>query len=511
MSQDPTADRELEATTQQLQIVTDAMGVAVTRCTRDLRYAWVSRAYCEWIGRGARELVGRPILEVLGPDAFRALEPHFAKVLAGETVRYQQPIAFAGIGERWIEATYTPTRAPDGSIDGWVAVVVDIEERKRTERALAETDRRKNEFLAVLAHELRNPLAAIANAAEILRDGPPDAALDRHARELIARQVSTMVRLIDDLLDMSRLTHGTLELRRAPIPLQTVIERAIETTRPALAETGQTLAVRLPDAPVPLDGDLVRLTQVFANLLTNAAKFGPRGGHVELEAELDGAEVLVTVRDDGPGIPPELESRLFEMFGSAEAKLAHAGRGLGIGLSIVRRLVEMHGGTVSAYNRRRGSAFVVRLPLAADAQPATAATVPTSRAADGPSRPRPSVLVVDDNEDAAVSLAQLLQIRGCDARSVCDPHAALAEAARHLPDLVLLDLGLPRLDGYEVARLIRAGAGERAPRFVAITGWGRDQDRERSRAEGFALHLVKPIDGDDLDRVLALFAESPLP
>jgi PAS domain S-box-containing protein len=369
---------------------------------------------------------------------------------------------------------------------------------------LREAARRKDEFLAMLAHELRNPLAPLVNAVQIMRlAGDDRAAMDR-ARSLMERQLQQMVRLVDDLLDVSRITRGKVELRRQRAELAAVIQTAVETSRPLIAASRHDLTLSLPAEPLVVDCDVTRLAQVFSNLFNNAAKYTEPGGHISLTAERRENEAVVTVRDTGVGIPGEMLKRVFDLFTQVDRSRERAQGGLGIGLTLVQRLVELHGGSVEAQSEGpgRGSAFVVRLPLAPskDAVDAVPAPPPPPRA--GPSPPR-RILVVDDNVDAAQSLATLLRLGGHEVRVTHDGPAALSEARAFVPEVVLLDIGMPGMDGYEVARRLRRAPETNGALLVAQTGWGQDEDHRRSREAGFAAHLVKPLDPDALEQLLA--------
>ena len=366
-------------------------------------------------------------------------------------------------------------------------------------REREEADRRKDEFLAILAHELRNPLAPIRNTINILRlsSRPPAAQL----WEMMDRQVGHMVRLVDDLLEVSRITRGSIELRRQPVELSLIIATAVETSRPLIEAARHELTVNLPLEPLVVEADAMRLAQVFANLLNNSAKYTEEGGTVSITATREGDEVMVAVRDSGVGIPAEALGRVFDMFVQVNPRARRGGSGLGIGLTLARSLVEMHGGSISAASAGAGSGsvFTVRLPLAA-----AAATVrrelpgPAPRVAGGP-----RVLVVDDNRDAADSLAQLLELMGAEVRVAYSGKGALEALASDRAALVFLDIGMPEMDGYEVARRIRADGDARDTRLVALTGWGQEKDRRVSRAAGFDHHLTKPPDAGELRELLA--------
>ncbi|HSA55818.1 MAG TPA: PAS domain-containing protein [Gemmatimonadaceae bacterium] len=364
---------------------------------------------------------------------------------------------------------------------------------EEAERELKEADRRKDEFLATLAHELRNPLAPIRNAVELLaiQEGLP--APLRTARDVIERQVAQMVHLVDDLLDVSRVSRDRLQIRREVVELSTVVQHAIETSRPLIDTSGHVLTVDVPSEPVYLDADMTRLAQVVANLLNNAAKFTPDGGTISLRAVTGNGHVRISVRDAGIGIAREHLDRIFEMFSQVAPALQRAEGGLGIGLSLVRRLVELHGGQVEARSEGlgHGSEFIITLPVLAAPQPPSSVSVNGQEATTPVAQSR--ILVVDDNHDTAESLAQLLRLRGHDVRVAFTGIEAVEACERSTPDVVLLDIGLPGLNGYEAARRIRELPAGRRIQLVAITGWGQEEDRQRSRAAGFDHHLVKPV------------------
>ena len=391
------------------------------------------------------------------------------------------------------------------SFDGTVADITDRkrgeEEREGLVARLREQDQRKDEFLATLAHELRNPLAPIRNGLQLVRLAEGGGKLDR-TLAMMERQLTQLVRLVDDLLDVSRITSGKLDLRPERVELRAVVAAAAEDARPLLEQAGHDLAVALPAGPVYLNGDATRLAQVVANLLNNSAKYTPRGGHVRLTLGLDGGAAVVTVADDGVGIPAAMLGRVFDMFTQVDRALEKTTGGLGIGLSLVKGLVEMHGGTIEARSggEGRGSEFVVRLPAA----PAAVDPATTTPGANGsaPARGR-RVLVVDDNEDAADSLAQLLELLGHEVRTAYDGAAGVEAARAFRPDVVVMDIGMPKLNGYEAARRIRGHAWGAGMVLVAQTGWGQDDDRCKTADAGFDHHLVKPVETDALLKLLA--------
>jgi PAS domain S-box-containing protein len=377
---------------------------------------------------------------------------------------------------------------------GYVAVAY---QRARLVRELRAADRRKDVFLATLAHELRNPLAPIRNALELLRPGAGQQVADS-ARGVLERQVNQIVRLVDDLLDHSRITRGVAELRREDAPLESAVKGALETVRPLLDERGHRLTLALPEAPVHLDADPVRLVQILGNLLSNACKYTPPGGEIRVGAELDGDSVTVSVSDTGEGIAAEDLPRIFDTFTQLGPRRPE---GLGIGLSLVKGLVELHGGTITAESAGpgAGSTFLLRLPRSS---PNATAGARASEPRAEPVRRRRRVLVVDDNTDSVESMALLLSALGHDVRTARDGPTALDEANRFDPEVVLLDIGMPGMDGYSAARRMRALPGGADRTIVALTGWGQEEDRRRTRAAGFDAHLVKPVDPQTLRRVI---------
>jgi signal transduction histidine kinase len=378
--------------------------------------------------------------------------------------------------------------------------------RRRTEELEASTallregDRRKDEFLAVLAHELRNPLAPIRNALALLQAQGglgPEAVW---CRDLIERQVDQLTRLVEDLLDVSRISSGKIKLQRETLDLVSVVRAGIETSRPLIEARGHALTLQVPDTAIPVSGDLVRLTQVVANLLNNAAKYQDEGGEISVTVAQEGPDAIARVADRGIGIPAQTLPRVFELFAQAHKPIDRPEGGLGIGLSLVKNLVELHGGTVEAESAGpgQGSEFTIRLPRAAEeARPSPTVELRAPRAGAAGQ----SVLVVDDNRDAATSLAKLLDRDGYDTQVAHDGHEALRLAEARPPEIVLLDLGMPELDGFDVCRALRA-RGHSEAFIVAITGYAQEEDRRRSREAGFDAHLVKPVHPDRLAKVL---------
>jgi PAS domain S-box-containing protein len=375
-------------------------------------------------------------------------------------------------------------------------------ENARLYAELREQDRRKDEFLALLAHELRNPLAPLRNGLQVMRLASADAGAVHEARAMMERQLAHMVRLIDDLLDISRITCNKMELRRARLLLADVVNHAVEGARPTIEAGGHELVISLPADPVVLDADLTRLAQVFANLLTNSAKYTEPGGRIWLTAFEEDGQAVVSVRDTGIGIPAEALPRIFDMFSQLDRNIERATGGLGIGLALVKGLVEMHGGTVSAESdgEGKGSTFTVRLPAQR-----TAPQAPSDTCSDVEpvgSSPTRRILVVDDNRDSAASMASLLRLLGNDVRTAHDGIEAVNAAEEFRPDLILMDVGMPRLSGYEATRRIRARPWGRSVIIIALTGWGQEVDRIQSREFGCNGHLVKPVDLAELKQFL---------
>jgi signal transduction histidine kinase/integral membrane sensor domain MASE1 len=383
--------------------------------------------------------------------------------------------------------------------------------RKRSEAAVRDSEvelrqasEAKDQFLALLGHELRNPLAPIRNALEILRTKKTDLAVATQMHEMMERQTAHMVRLVDDLLDVSRITRGKIELRRERVDLRTAVERVVETVRPLVDDRGHDLRLSLPPEPILLEADPTRLEQILSNLLSNAAKYTPSSGKIDFSIARDGEQAVIRVRDNGIGIRPEMLGRIFELFAQADRLPERVQEGLGIGLTLVRSLAELHGGTITVTSAGpgHGSEFVVRLPCLPPHAPLGLPVVKAPAAA--PRAQCRRVLVVDDNLDSAESLAILLQMQGHDVRMASDGPSALAAAREHRPELVLLDIGLPAgMDGYELAQRLRPEAGLERAVIVAVTGYGQEEDRRRTADAGFDGHLVKPVDMQKLWRLLA--------
>jgi PAS domain S-box-containing protein len=463
---------------------------------------WLSSQCEQYTGIPENELLGIRWLETLHPDDRQRTLACWQAACADQGDYDLEYRIRRHDGEyHWFKTRGVPIRDDQGRIVYWFGSCTDIEEHKRMEEALREADRRKDEFLATLAHELRNPLAPIRNGLQLMKLARDDAAVVDQARTLMERQLLQLVRLVDDLMDVSRITRGKIELRKERTELAKIIEHAVETSRPLINEHNQDLTIQMPPGVIPMEGDVTRLAQVFANLLNNAAKYTERRGRIILTVERQGGEVRVSVKDTGIGIPPEMLPQLFQMFTQVDRSLDRAQGGLGIGLWLVRQLVEMHGGSVEVHSDGvgKGSEFVVRLPIAVPPDGTESAQGPDSLSTAITQR---RILVVDDNEDSALSLAMMLQCMGNETATAHNGFDALKLAPTFRPQLIFLDIGMPKLNGHETARRIRQEPWGRDTVLVALTGWGQEEDKRRSEEAGFNLHIVKPVDLGVLEKLL---------
>ena len=496
-----------------LGVVADSVSVLIAYLDLERRYRFVNRRYADAFGFTAADALGKTHLQLCGTAAYETIRGPLDCAFAGHPVSDEIPLHLPDLGERHLLASYRPDLDEAGRVRGVVLALSDITERVKAELALREADRGKDEFLATLAHELRNPLAPIMNAVPLLGGEPATRA---HARDIIERQVRHMARLVDDLLDVSRITLGRINLRRERASVAVIVSHAVEASRPLIESSGHVFSVRLSADELDVDADVMRLAQAVLNLLNNAAKYTPAGGRIDLIVSREDSQAVIAVCDTGVGIPSSMLPRIFEMFAQVDRSLERTRGGLGIGLTLAGRLVRLHGGTLVAHSEGpgRGSRFEIRIPLAAAVDAAVAASerpqLPTKALAAIPAQAR-RVLVVDDNVDAAESLCLLLQADGHLTELAHDGLAAVAATARFAPDIVLLDIGLPGLNGYEAAMRMRqagshgggqggapgggsGGPGRTRPTLVAVTGWGQQQDRVRAAEAGFDLHLTKPVD-----------------
>jgi PAS domain S-box-containing protein len=492
---------------ESLRITLDSIGDAVIATDAEGRITSMNPVAAALTGWTQAEAVGRPLQEVFHivneSSRQRATDPVKRALAEGRIVglaNHTLLIAQDGT-ERPIDDNASPIKDAEGTIQGVVLIFRDITERKRLYQQLQEADRRKDEFLAILAHELRNPLAPIRNALQIMRLAGDNRTAVENASVVMERQLQQMVRLIDDLMDVTRIARNKMKLRLERVELGTVMRNAVEISRPLIEAAGHELTVMLPDDPIYVDADAARLAQVFSNLLNNAAKYTERRGRITLRLEREGNHAIVRVKDTGVGISAEHLPNIFEMFSQIERSLERSQGGLGIGLSLAKRLTEMHGGTIEARSEgpNNGSEFIVRLPAIGDppTQPQTTAEE------EGKPAPQPCrVLIVDDNEDTVTSLSIMLRILGHEVHSARDGLQALETANSFRPDVVLLDIALPKLNGYEVARRIRQESWGKNMKLVALTGWGQEEDKRRSIEAGFDHHLTKPMEPTALEVLL---------
>ena len=460
------------------------------------------------------EIVGQHFSCFFTPEDVRQGQPDKELQTAAETGRANDDrwLVRKGGARLWCNGVTTALRDEEGRLRGFAKVLRDRTEPKRLQEALhqraeelAQEARQKDDFLAVLAHELRNPLAPIRNALQVIRMGSHDPPLVEQMRAMAERQVGHMTRLVDDLLDLSRISRGLIRLLKEPLDVARPVRQAVEGVQPLVRERGLTLSVSLPPEPVFVDADPTRLQQVAGNLLTNAVKYTDPGGHILLTVRPEGSDVVLRVRDTGIGIPADMLPRIFDVFVQAERRLDRSQGGLGIGLTLVRRLVEMHGGSVTAHSDGpgQGSEFVVHLPaLPEDRKEEFLRKQADDKQVVAPTARR-RILVVDDNVDAAESLAVLLRLEGHEVRVAPDGPAALAAAQADPPEMVVLDLGMPGMDGFEVARRLRGQPGSDGVLLVALTGWAQEEDRRRCYEAGFDGHLPKPVEWDALRQFLA--------
>jgi PAS domain S-box-containing protein len=501
-------ERSLQAQALLAAIVASTDDAIVSKTLDGIILTWNAGAE-RLFGYSAAEAIGQSIMLVIPPERQDEEMSILSQLRSGERIEHFETVRITKDGRRIdVSLTVSPLRDASGRVFGASKVARDITLRKQAEATLRDVDRRKDEFLAILAHELRNPLAPIRNSLHILRLTSQHDAVGEHVGDMMERQVNHMVRLVDDLLEVSRITSGKIELRKERIDLAAVVRSSVETSRPLIEAVGHQLSLTFSAEPLMVEGDPVRLAQVFANLLNNAAKYTDPGGHIWISIGRDGNWAAVSVRDTGAGIAGEMLPRVFELFTQAEHLSERSQGGLGIGLTLVRSLVEMHGGTVEALSEGpgRGSEFVVRLPLAAVHVVETPRT--RSREVPAPSLQARRVMVVDDNHDAAESMGILLKLLGAEVQVVYSGMEALELMPTYQPSAVLLDIGMPGMDGHEVARRIRQLPEFRDITLIALSGWGQEEDRRRSKQAGFDYHLIKPADVNALQNLLGVMEKS---
>ena len=493
---------DLAESEARFRVLTQAIPQMVWTCRADGWSDFSNERWCEFTGQTLEETYGKGWMRAVHPDDMPGLKAVWARASRRkEGFQTSYRICRAADGAyRWHLARAYPQRGASGEVVRWVGACTDIDDQKRSEESLIDADRRKDEFIAMLAHELRNPLAAINNAVALSRRAVGDEEARSWAVGVIDRQVENLTRLIDDLLDVSRIRTGKLRMRPRRVDASEVVRHALEAVRPFVESKRHALGAEVEPGPAWVEADPTRLEQVFVNLLTNAAKYTDEGGRVDVRAGREGGEFVARVSDNGVGIAPEMLPRVFDLFTQVEGSLDRAHGGLGIGLTLVRQLVAAHGGQVSAESEGngRGSRFTVRLPLADDPPPAVAAL------ATAPKGGARRVLVVDDSADSSRAMARLLRLDGHETRTADDGRTAVELARGFRPDVVLLDIRLPDIDGYEVAALLRAEPGLGRPLLIAVSGFGQDSDQDRARRAGFDRHVIKPV---DLDLLRALVAD----
>jgi two-component system CheB/CheR fusion protein len=499
-------EAQLRQSEEQIRFLSESTPALLWRATTDGRLDYLSPRAAEYCGTSIDALLGHGYVAFMHPDDVAhklRLWTHARET--GQPFEAEYRLRGVDGTYRWQLTRALPARDATGATTRWYGSVVDVDDRRRAEEALRETDRRKDEFLAMLAHELRNPLAPIRHALAVQARSGDDILIAREMRQNMERQVTHLVRLVDDLLDVSRLTTGQITLRRQPVDVRDIVADALETCREIVDAREHRVATSLPPAAAALmvDGDRIRLVQVVTNILNNAAKFTEPGGVIDIDAgECDGA-LEIRVRDSGIGISEERLPRIFDLFFQSDPLPDRAHGGLGVGLTLARRLVELHAGTLTASSAGpgRGSEFRIVLPRASAAPVHDVVAVQPAAAA-----PRPSsslrVLVVDDYVDATRALERLLTVMGHEVIIAHEGKSGIELAERVHPDVILLDIGLPEMDGYSVARHLRALPSMAATRIIALTGYGAERARRTGREAGFDLHLVKPVDADELEAAL---------
>ncbi len=501
------AEASLRESEERFRLMADAAPVMIWLSGTDKLVSWYNKPWLAFTGRTMEQEVGHGATEVVHPDDIGRTLPLYLAAFDSRAPFSMEYRVRRHDGEfRWLICNGVPRYASGGEFQGYVGSCFDVTDYKNAEAELRDADRRKDEFLATLAHELRNPLAPIRNGLEVIGMAEASAAIER-TRSMMDRQLTHLVRLVDDLLDVSRVTSGLLQLRRGPLELRSVITAAVETSRPAIEQAGHHLAVVVPEEPIFVDGDLIRLAQVLSNLLNNSAKYTRRGGHISLTVGREEETAMVTVKDDGIGIPPAMLHRVFDMFTQVDRTLERTTGGLGIGLSLVKGLVEMHGGTIEARSEGEGmgSEFTLRLPVVTP--DVTVADPTNGRGQEVVTPDRRRILVVDDNTDSADLFGVFLERLGNEVRTAYDGEAGMLEAENFRPDVVFCDIGMPKMNGYEVARRLREQPWSREMLLVALTGWGQEDDRKKSSDAGFDFHLVKPVEPAALKRLLAGLAQ----
>jgi PAS domain S-box-containing protein len=496
---DITEQRQAEHVRGWLAAIIESSDDAIVSKTLDGRITSWNPGAQRLFGYLPAEVIGQSITVIIPPELHDEEAEVLARLRRGERVEHFETTRVAKDGRRIeVSLTVSPVRDEDGTIVGASKIARDISERRRVERLLRDAERRKDEFLAVLAHELRNPLAPLRNALELL-SRQSSAAHSQIAWEIMDRQLRQMTRLVDDLLDVSRITSGRIALEMEPIDMGQLLATVEASVKPTFDAAQQQLALTLAPEPLYVNGDRIRLLQVFSNLLQNANRYTQRGGSVRLQLQREDSAVVVRVVDDGIGIPPNMLDKVFDLFTQVDPSNSRARTGLGIGLTLARSLVELHGGSVEArsFGKDSGSEFIVRLPGREAEVQTDRSNTPKSMA-----ERRRRVLIADDNEDAAASLSLLLGSMGHEIKVVHDGMAAVEEAEVFQPEVVIVDIDMPKLDGYQVAQILETRPWAQETLLIAVTGWAQEPERERGRRSGFDAHLIKPVAIAELEAVL---------
>jgi PAS domain S-box-containing protein len=506
------AERALQDSERLYRAIGESMDYGVWVCDAAGRNVYSSDSFLKLAGITQQECAGFNWTEILHPDDREATAAAWNACVRRGDLWYREHRVRGADGQyHAVLAQGVPIRDERGVVTGWAGFNLDIHRLKDTEMQLREAGRRKDEFLATLAHELRNPLAPIRHAVKLLQASGVEESKLQWARAVIARQVERMALLLDDLLDVARITRGRLQLSKSTVHLDQLVAMAVETARPLIESKHQTLLVGLPHAPVELRVDPLRASQALGNVLTNAAKYTDQGGRIELNAHVDDQSLTIAVKDSGIGLSAESFPGLFEMFSQVDSVSERTDGGLGIGLALVKGLMELHGGSVNAASEGlgRGSVFTLQFPGSIVAAPVAAATAPRLKPRNA-SQATTAVVVVDDNRDAADSLAMLLSLSDYEVDVAYSGQQGLELCARVQPRIVILDIGMPFPNGYEVAQRIREQDWGREALLVAVTGWGQESDRIKTRAAGFDHHLTKPIDIEELQQLLQEFLVTPI-
>jgi two-component system CheB/CheR fusion protein len=497
-------EAQLRQSEEQIRFLSESTPALLWRATTDGRLDYLSPRAAEYCGTSIDSLLGHGYVAYMHPDdVARKLRLWNLARETGQPFEAEYRLRAVDGTYRWQLTRALPQRDATGAITRWYGSVVDVDDRRRAEEALREADRRKDEFLAMLAHELRNPLAPIRHALAVQARSDDDLLVSREMRQTMERQVKHLVRLVDDLLDVSRLTTGQITLRRQPVDVRDIVTDAIEPCREIVDARGHRVTTRLPGGALMVDGDRIRLVQVVTNILNNAAKFTEPGGEIEIDAGQSDGAFEIRVRDSGVGISAERLPRIFDLFFQSDPSPDRTHGGLGVGLTLARRLVDLHAGTLTASSAGAGcgSEFRIALPRATAGRVHPAAPQ-IAAAAPGPSASL-RVLVVDDYVDATRALERLLMVMGHEVIIAHDGKSGIELAERVRPDVILLDIGLPEMDGYSVARHLRSQPSTAAMRIIALTGYGAERARQNVREAGFDLHLVKPVDADELEAALS--------